>query len=49
MTCKCEEKQVITAEKAPKALGPYSAAIKDQPLHLLFRSNWTEPGYQPVG
>jgi len=28
MACSCEEKKVIIAPKAPKALGPYSAAIK---------------------
>jgi 2-iminobutanoate/2-iminopropanoate deaminase len=28
MSCKCKEKQIVVAEKAPKALGPYSAAIK---------------------
>jgi len=28
MACSCEEKKVIIASKAPKALGPYSAAIK---------------------
>ena len=28
MSCSCNEKTVIVAPKAPKALGPYSAAIK---------------------
>jgi 2-iminobutanoate/2-iminopropanoate deaminase len=28
MACSCEDKKVIIAPKAPKALGPYSAAIK---------------------
>jgi 2-iminobutanoate/2-iminopropanoate deaminase len=28
MACSCDEKKVVVAPKAPKALGPYSAAIK---------------------
>ncbi len=28
MSCTCKEKEVIVAPKAPKALGPYSAALK---------------------
>ncbi len=28
MSCSCKEKKVVIAPKAPKALGPYSAAIK---------------------
>lgn len=28
MTCDCKEKSIIIAPKAPKALGPYSAAVK---------------------
>ncbi|MEI8131199.1 MAG: RidA family protein [Leptolinea sp.] len=39
MTCKCEEKQVISAAKAPKALGPYSAAIKIN--HFIYCSGQT--------
>lgn len=28
MSCSCCEKKVVTTDKAPKALGPYSVAIK---------------------
>lgn len=28
MACSCDEKEAVVALKAPKALGPYSAAIK---------------------
>jgi 2-iminobutanoate/2-iminopropanoate deaminase len=28
MACSCDEKKAVVAPKAPKALGPYSAAIK---------------------
>ncbi|NLF51168.1 MAG: RidA family protein [Leptolinea sp.] len=28
MTCDCKDKTIIIAPKAPKALGPYSAAVK---------------------
>lgn len=28
MTCTCEEKRIYTSEKAPKAIGPYSPAVK---------------------
>ncbi|HEX7557238.1 MAG TPA: RidA family protein [Leptolinea sp.] len=39
MTCKCKEKNVIVASKAPKALGPYSAAIKID--HFIYCSGQT--------
>jgi 2-iminobutanoate/2-iminopropanoate deaminase len=39
MACNCEEKQVISAEKAPKALGPYSAAIRIN--HFIYCSGQT--------
>ncbi len=39
MTCSCEEKKVIIAPKAPKALGPYSAAIKID--HFIYCSGQT--------
>jgi 2-iminobutanoate/2-iminopropanoate deaminase len=35
MSC-CNEKSVVTAEKAPKAIGPYSVAVKAG--HLLYTS-----------
>jgi 2-iminobutanoate/2-iminopropanoate deaminase len=28
MSCCCKDKSVVTAEKAPKAIGPYSVAVK---------------------
>ncbi len=28
MSCSCSEKTIVVAPKAPKALGPYSAAVK---------------------
>ncbi len=28
MACSCQEKRIYTSEKAPKALGPYSPAVK---------------------
>lgn len=36
MSCSCKEKTVVTTEKAPKAIGPYSVAIKA--AHLVFTS-----------
>lgn len=44
MACNCEEKQVVVAEKAPKALGPYSAAIRIN--HFIYCSGQT--GLDPV-
>ena len=28
MTCCCKEKKIVTTEKAPKAIGPYSVGVK---------------------
>jgi 2-iminobutanoate/2-iminopropanoate deaminase len=28
MSCSCIEKRIYTSEKAPKAIGPYSPAVK---------------------
>ncbi|NMB53155.1 MAG: RidA family protein [Leptolinea sp.] len=39
MTCSCKEKTVIVAPKAPRALGPYSAAIKVG--HFIYCSGQT--------
>jgi 2-iminobutanoate/2-iminopropanoate deaminase len=39
MTCTCKEKNVIVAPRAPKALGPYSAAIKVD--HFIYCSGQT--------
>jgi 2-iminobutanoate/2-iminopropanoate deaminase len=39
MACSCKEKQVIIAPKAPRALGPYSAAIKID--HFIYCSGQT--------
>lgn len=39
MTCTCKEKKVIIAPKAPKALGPYSAAVKVG--HFIYCSGQT--------
>jgi 2-iminobutanoate/2-iminopropanoate deaminase len=44
MTCSCKEKTVVVAAKAPKALGPYSAAIKID--HFIYCSGQT--GLDPV-
>ncbi len=39
MSCSCKEKKVVVAPKAPKALGPYSAAIKAG--HFIYCSGQT--------
>jgi 2-iminobutanoate/2-iminopropanoate deaminase len=39
MACTCSEKKVIVAPKAPRALGPYSAAIKID--HFVYCSGQT--------
>lgn len=39
MTCSCKEKQVVVAPRAPRALGPYSAAIKIN--HFIYCSGQT--------
>lgn len=44
MTCSCKEKKVIQAEKAPKALGPYSVGI--QIGNLVFASG--QLGLEPA-
>jgi len=44
MSCCCGERSVVTSDKAPKAIGPYSVAIKAG--HLLFCSG--QLGFDPV-
>jgi 2-iminobutanoate/2-iminopropanoate deaminase len=43
MSC-CHEKQVVVSEKAPKAIGPYSVAIKNG--HFVFTAG--QLGLDPV-
>jgi 2-iminobutanoate/2-iminopropanoate deaminase len=32
MSCSCQNKKIVTSEKAPKAIGPYSIAVRRQSM-----------------